>query len=393
LPDATSAPDRQSSRLRHAQTAVYYLGFLGIGLMDASLGPTLGWLADRCGSRPEALGILFTARSLGYVMGSYVTGRLYDRLPGHALMALGLGASAGALAAVPGASAVISLAAVLFAAGAGVGALDVGGNTLLAWIHGARVGALLNGLHFCFGVGSLIAPVIVAQIFARKRDVAWAYWGFAATMAVIAVAIAAVPSPPTRARARDRESSRWFHGPRLMWLVAASLAMYVGVELGFGGWLFTFATARYALSASDAAYLTSLYWAAFTAGRLIAIPVISRFSVRRMLDVALGGAAVALVVLLASPLGAGLWTGCVLLGFFSGPIFPTLIAAAEQRLELTGHMTSVFLVSAGVGGMVVPWLMGAVMQKMGAGALLPAVAADLAVLLALYAVMTPLLRS
>ena len=85
--------------------------------------------------------------------------------------------------------------------------------------------------------------------------------------------------------------------------------------------------------------------------------------------------------------------GSLLLGFFVGPIFPTFIAVAEQRMKLSGQMTAVFLVGAGLGGMFIPWGIGLAMQKLGPGALVPAVAVNLGILLALYLAMSPSLKA
>jgi hypothetical protein len=40
------------------------------------------------------------------------------------------------------------LAGAIFALGMAEGALDVGGNTLLVWVHQEKVGPFMNGLHF-----------------------------------------------------------------------------------------------------------------------------------------------------------------------------------------------------------------------------------------------------
>src|SRR5882672_8052872 len=104
---------------RRPLTAAYYLAFLGLGLMDASLGPTLPWLAQRAGTGAEHLGVLFTTRSCGYVLGSFWAGRLYDRKPGHRIMVAGLLCMAAAMAPVPSMTSVSSLATTLLFAGAG----------------------------------------------------------------------------------------------------------------------------------------------------------------------------------------------------------------------------------------------------------------------------------
>ncbi len=58
-------------------------------MVGAALGPTLPGLAGHTGSSVQQISYLFTACSLGYLIGSFGGGRLYDHLPGHRLMASG----------------------------------------------------------------------------------------------------------------------------------------------------------------------------------------------------------------------------------------------------------------------------------------------------------------
>jgi FHS family Na+ dependent glucose MFS transporter 1 len=67
------------------------------------------------------------------------------------------------------------LVAVLFITGAVQGVLNIGGNALLVWVHGDKVGPFMNGLHFFFGVGTFITPIIVAQFIARQGGLAGTY--------------------------------------------------------------------------------------------------------------------------------------------------------------------------------------------------------------------------
>lgn len=65
----------------------YYAAFISLGLFSASMGPTLPGLAQHTGARLSEISFLFSARSLGYLLGSLISGRLYDRLAGHRVMA------------------------------------------------------------------------------------------------------------------------------------------------------------------------------------------------------------------------------------------------------------------------------------------------------------------
>ena len=60
---------------------------LALGMVVASLGPTLNRLADNTLSDISQISYLFTAKALGFILGSLVGGYIYDRIPGHPIMA------------------------------------------------------------------------------------------------------------------------------------------------------------------------------------------------------------------------------------------------------------------------------------------------------------------
>src|SRR5690606_13614350 len=87
------------------------------------------------------------------------------------------------------------LIAVLFLLGLIETALDVGGNTLLVWVHGAKVAPYMNGLHFFFGIGAFLAPLIVARTVLLTNDINLAYWVLALLLIPVAAALLRLPSP------------------------------------------------------------------------------------------------------------------------------------------------------------------------------------------------------
>ena len=55
-----------------------------------------------------------------------------------------------------------------------------------------------------------------------------------------------------------------------------------------------------------------------------------------------------------------LWLGTIGIGLSMASIFPTLIMLAGERMQITGTITGWFLVGAGAGSMLLPWLIGQV---------------------------------
>src|ERR1041385_7532004 len=82
-------------------TAAYYASFLALGLTVGSLGPTLPSLANQTHVGLSEISYLFTARSMGYVLGSVKGGHLFDRRSGNPVMAVMVGLMAIMMAMVP----------------------------------------------------------------------------------------------------------------------------------------------------------------------------------------------------------------------------------------------------------------------------------------------------
>src|SRR5512147_1422810 len=67
-------------------TGAYYLAFILLGLTISAEGPTLLQLAEHTSSTLDKISLIFLVGSFGYLTGSYISGRIYDRIPGHRFM-------------------------------------------------------------------------------------------------------------------------------------------------------------------------------------------------------------------------------------------------------------------------------------------------------------------
>lgn len=65
-----------------------------------------------------------------------------------------------------------------------------------------------------------------------------------------------------------------------------------------------------------------------------------------------------------------LWIGTILFGISQASIFPTFLTLAEERMHITGTIAGLFLVGAGAGGMILPWLIGQAFVQVGASAMM-----------------------
>ena len=354
---------------KYITTTAYYLAFILLGLTVAAEGPTLLKLAEHTSSALDQISSLFLFSSLGYLVGSYIGGRIYDRVPGHRFMPLVLVFLGLIIALVPVATSRPALFTIVLILGLFKGALDVGCNTLLLWVHDEKVGPFMNGLHAFFGIGAFIAPLIVAQVLAFTGDIYWVYWFFALVSFPLAIWIWTLPSPPSRVVPVRHENTSFPILP--VFVMVLCFVLYVGGEAGYGAWIYTYAfTLRFGTEVT-AAYLTSAFWGSFTLGRLFGIWVSTRAKPLTILYLDFVGCLASLVMILLFQESATiLWIGTILFGISQASIFPTFLTLAEERMHVTGTIAGLFLVGAGVGGMVLPWLIGQAFVEAGASAMM-----------------------
>lgn len=384
--DTSSSLKPRTSLAQLSHTAGYFLTMAAMGLAVAILGPTLPGLAESTGTSLGTISFLFTARSLGTLGGAFLAGRILDCIAGHRLMAVMFVVMGAILFAIPFSVLFWLLAILMALLGLSEGLLDVSSNTLLVWAQKVNLAPFLNGLHFFFGFGALISPLIVAFTIAASNDFRWAYWILGLLIAPASIWFLRRPTPtaPTTPGSSDNPRANG-NASSLVFLIAAFLFLYVAAEVSFSGWVYTYATRLNLAGPAQAAYLTSLFWVALTLGRLLGIPLALRLRPSTVLLVDLSGALLSLLLILGGreyPLL--LWVGTFLLGFCMASVFPTAIALAERLVPITGRVTSWFFVGGSVGGMSLPWLVGQLFERFGPSTAVTAIFADLLLAGALY---------
>ena len=355
--------------------------------MSASLGPTLPGLAQNTGSPLAHISLLFAARSSGYLAGSLLGGRLYDRTAGHPVMGCSLLVMAAMMSAAPLLTQLGVLACAIFALGMGEGALDVGGNTLLVWVHQEKVGPFMNGLHFFFGVGAFLSPLIVAWAMPDDGAIARAYWTLALLQLPAALWLLRLPSPSGHTASGDASSKR--SNGRLVALIVLFFFLYTGAEVAFGGWIYSYAVGLRLGSHAVAAYLTSAFWGALTVGRLLAVPVALRFPPRSVLLADCVGCLVSFAILLVGSHSlVATFVGTCGVGLSMASIFPAALSLAQARMRITGRVTGWFFVGASGGGMTLPWFIGQFFDAVGPRATMVILFIDMTAAMTVLAVLT-----
>ncbi len=347
--------DRTSSRAR----SIRYFGvFFVLGAVIASLGPTLPYLGDQVDASLSQIGALISIRSSGYLVGALIIGRFYDRIAGHHLLTAMLLLTGILMAFVPLNSSLLLLFVLLFLIGTSLGGMDVGSNTLMAWTHGAGSSPYLNAMYFFAGFGSFITPLIIAWLSQYGLSLHWVYWIIAILTLPVVAGLLMLPSPHPKenekAETRNKNTDLF-----MVTFFAVLFFLLVGIEVSYGGWIFTYTLESNLGGETLASLITATFWLAITLGRLVAIPVTARLRPVLVVGIDLTGALLSLGIIL---LGLGsLWAvriGTFGLGLSIASLFPTTFSLAERSMAITGRLTGWLWAFGSAGGIVVPWLVG-----------------------------------
>lgn len=399
---------------------VAWMGFIVFGMSKSIAGPLLPYMRQDLGLSLAVAGTLFTADFIGFILSVLIGGAASDVWGKRVYVLTGAGLLGLGLATVALARSVWYLRLGFFMMGLGSGGFDAGLSPLIGDVEAENRGYALNLLHMFFGVGALMSPVLARLfgagsgawrggfsvsaalalgflvMFAACRIPACGYWRGKEAAAAGSVASAdpgpAVPTPEPAAPApkpsghaplsverapqsigRTQQSIRYTllamlkSGPLL--LLAALMTLYVGLESGVSGWMYTFMIDLEKFSPGAAAAIVSLFWVALTLGRLVVAHLSGRLGYERTILTCASGALLAGLAAAFLPNGFVVGVAFVALGLFFSGIFPTTMAQGTAMFpHSTGSVAGLFMTAGSAGGMLIPWLIGAVSGAFGLSA-------------------------
>ncbi|SCG76146.1 MFS transporter [Micromonospora inositola] len=405
----TAAPPRASLLL------LAYLAFVSLGLPDGLIG--VGWPSIRAdlGVPTEAVGVVLTAGTVGYLTSSVLAGFTLARigvgwlLAGSTLLA-GLALSGYALT-----PALALMAGCALLLGLGSGAIDSGLNAYAAGAFGPRH---MNWMHAFFGLGVAIGPLIMTGALSAGLAWRWGYGIVATAQLVLAAAFAltvrawrerttagvgttlppdpiapaVLPGPDARAVPPGADIGRPVRiGETLrlpaVWLGALAFAVYVAIEVAAGLWAFLLLTEGRGLAPAVAGVCVSGYWGSLFVGRVVQGVVAERLGSARVLRGSLlGMAAGAALIALPAPACVAV-AGLLVVAFAAAPVFPLLTLTTAERVGRAHADRTIGLQigAAGLGGALVPAGIGVLVGRTSVQTLGPALVVLAAALIALQA--------
>jgi FHS family L-fucose permease-like MFS transporter len=271
----------------------------------------------------------------------------------------------------------------VFIVGAGVTALQTAANPYVAILgpeHSAPVRlTLAQALN---SLGGTIAPLVAGAYIltdpastatkaAIANTVRGPYIAIAGGLLILGIAVAFMHLPHVAqtqtfrpAKEGDPILSRSIWGYKHTVLGAVGIFLYVGVEVGLASIAVNYFKSQGVDSAKTASFLVSLYWFGALVGRLLGSWVLTKIKSNKLLGAFGFIAAALLVVSMFSSGSVAIWT-VVLCGFFNSIMFPNIFALGIAGLGPMTSKGSGLIMTAVVGGAIVPLLLGAAADKMG----------------------------
>ena len=271
----------------------------------------------------------------------------------------------------------------VFVVGAGVTALQTSANPYVAILgpeHSAPVRlTLAQALN---SLGGSIAPLIagayiltdptkVATKAAVANTVRGPYIAIAAGLLILGVTVAFLHLPhiaQTRefrpAKEGDPILSRSIWGYKHTVLGAVGIFLYVGVEVGLASIAVNYFKNQGVDSAKTASFLVSLYWFGALIGRLLGSWILTKFQSGKLLGIFGFAATFFLLVSMFSSGQVAIWS-IVICGFFNSIMFPNIFALGIAGLGPLTSKGSGLIMTAVVGGAIIPALIGYVADKAG----------------------------
>ena len=143
---------------------IYCTAYIGIGLIHSSLGWSTLEFQKKTNSSDFQIGLIFTLRGVGFVVGNIISGICIDYLfeskfikkyvDFHFIYSFLLFLSILVMIFIPVIENYILLLIVHFILGFVVGTEDIVGQVLILKIWKEKVNPWMQFLHFCFGIGN-----------------------------------------------------------------------------------------------------------------------------------------------------------------------------------------------------------------------------------------------
>jgi len=271
----------------------------------------------------------------------------------------------------------------IFVVGAGVTALQTSANPYVSILGPEGSSSIRLNLAQAFNsIGGTLAPIVAGAYIltdlgpnATQMEVAntvrLPYMLIAAGLLLLGLAVAFMHLPHVEqtqafrpAKEGDPILSRSIWSYKHTVLGALGIFFYVGVEVGLASIAVNYFNQQGISTAKTASFLVSLYWFGALVGRLLGAGIMTKVKAGKLLGI-FGITAAILITVSMFTSGEIAIATLVLCGFFNSVMFPNIFTLGIAGLGPLTSKGSGLIMTAVVGGAIIPPLIGFLADKMG----------------------------
>ncbi|MCT4706171.1 MFS transporter [Enterobacteriaceae bacterium H11S18] len=315
------------------------------------------------------IGTLIVVFQIGFLVASLLTGYLTDKKGLKIMMLTGSVMMAAGLIGTSLAYGILFFFGFYLIIGVGIGSMLVSIVTVIPTFYKEKSGMMFNISNAMFGVGMIVTPLILQQLF--SHDISWRifYVGIAVIVAIIIIVLASLKLD--KAQGMEMHLSDFVcllkHG-RLM-LVICFIVFYVAAEAAFLNFFPIFYGSLDISGSSTqdkmatAAYVISSFAVLFTVGRFIGGFINMKLGDRKTLILFSLFSLISIVI--SRQFAESFVYLFMVFGFSMSVLFPTASAVATKLTDKSGSAMGLIYVASGLGGAFAGWLIGQVSQLYG----------------------------
>lgn len=344
-----------------------FLAFLAMGFIDAE-GPFVSLAKSQFHlSNAAAFLTPFVGLSMFGLL-SIPAGIVQNRRGKKFVLMLGLAvALIGMLIASLGLNSFPRFLVAIVLLGAGTAILQVAGNPLMRDVSPeGKFARNLSLGQFVKAIGSLcgpLLPVIAARYFGLSWMVIFPVFSVALLITLVAAAWLKLPTAEMPPEAATLRSCLGLLRNPFMLAMTCAIFLYVGAEVSISAGIPLFLKERFGLEISRVGLLgTGLFFMALMTGRFLGGVILTWVKPAHFL-VATCILSVAGMVAIFVPVGGVAAIAFFITGLGFANIFPLIFATAVDRMPGRSNEVSGLLVTAIVGGAVIPLLVGVVADR------------------------------
>jgi len=389
-------PDTKSQRI--VKTFLINFSFIALGLCGSVLGPTLLDLCDVFETSISSLSLVAIIRCVGAMAGSFSAGYILDKYSQHRYIFLFAYTTVMGLSTtmIPFSPSLYFFFGLCGLNGFVSGSLDTGGNVLCLdlWQGFDDSGPYMHSIHFSFGLGAFLAPII-AEKFLREDsmhmnsdnlterikagesitsdpitgpglEMLYPILGIFSITVSIGYLVFAVKAYKMK---DDSESFKISETTKksssnnvvIISLILAFLFLYAGMEVIYGTYIATFSVrSELHLLRKIGARITAVFWGSFAAMRFVAIFISMKLNPLGTLlfsfFMSIVGSTLLAIFAETSVIALGILTA--FMGIGMAPIYASSMLWMDQYMTVTNKIGGLMTVAAGLGADAFPLILG-----------------------------------